>query len=399
MGLHIIKLLLASGIYLLAVGMCMAQRQAIDYSRIKASPKASPVMAGSVVAGRSTTPSLLTIKAFAVDISKPIPAASVKITSRTTGKTQQVRLTNGRLERVINEPDVLAIEVSEEGYTTRTITIAVSPTGKPYEFDAQLDPAPVKLTVWAMDSQTRKIITDAHFTISGRVGEATLLLSPDTATGLIKIDLPRKGVYQLTSSAVGYGDFTKSIRLDSVENEARVMLTPQKTKVATEAQALPEAIVKSTKTVREETPAAPIPIKAPALSSALRVPTIPIAPPKSLGVLEKGKPVQLANIYFDQSSPVLRSESYPELDQLATLLINNPSTQVEIRGHTDNQGDFDLNVKLSRDRCQAVIDYLAGKGIARNRLKAVGRGPIDPVAPNTSEANRLKNRRVEFVVL
>lgn len=399
MGLHIIKLLLASGIYLLAVGIGMAQRQAIDYSRIKASPKASPVMAGSVAAGRSTTPSLLTIKAFAVDISKPIPAASVKITSRTTGKTQQVRLTNGRLERVINEPDVLAIEVSEEGYTTRTITIAVSPTGKPYEFDAQLDPAPVKLTVWAMDSQTRKIITDAHFTISGRVGEATLLLSPDTATGLIKIDLPRKGVYQLTSSAVGYGDFTKSIRLDSVENEARVMLTPQKTKVATEAQALPEAIVKSTKTVRQEIPATSIPVKAPALSSALRVPAIPIAPPKSLGVLEKGKPVQLANIYFDQSSPVLRSESFPELDQLATLLIDNPLMQLEIRGHTDNQGDFDLNVKLSRDRCQAVIDYLAGKGIARNRLKVVGRGPIDPVAPNTSEANRLKNRRVEFVVL
>ncbi|WP_080054782.1 OmpA family protein [Spirosoma aerolatum] len=399
MGLHIRKLFLATVVSGLCIGMGMAQRREVDYSRIKATPRVSPVMPTNTAPGSMGTPSVLTIKAFAVDISKPIPSATVKITSRTTGKTQVVTLINGRLERVINDPDVLVIEVSQEGYTTRSLTLAVSPTGKPYEFDAQLDPAPIKLTVWATDSQTKKVIHDAHFTISGRVGEATLLLSPDTATGIVKTDLPRKGIYQLTSSATGYGDFTKPIRLDSVENEARVMLTPQKMKAASEAQALPEAVVKSVKTAGQEIPVAQVPIKAPVLSSAIAAPVVPIVPPKAFGAIERGKPVRLTAIYFDQSSPILRSESFPELDQLASRLLESPSTQLEIRGHTDNQGDFDLNVKLSRDRCQAVVDYLVGKGVAQTRLKAVGRGPIDPIAPNNNEDNRKKNRRVEFVVL
>lgn len=114
---------------------------------------------------------------------------------------------------------------------------------------------------------------------------------------------------------------------------------------------------------------------------------------------EKGKSVLLNSIYFEQSSAVLRPESTPQLNQLYDMLVRNPSTRIEIRGHTDNQGDFDANVQLSRDRCQAVVDYLAGKGIQKDRLKGVGRGPIDPVAPNNNEENRKKNRRVEFTTL
>ncbi|GAB4049918.1 hypothetical protein GCM10028810_42300 [Spirosoma litoris] len=348
--------------------------------------------------GRNVKPSVLTIKAFAVDISKPLTSAIAKITSRATGKTQQFSLVNGQLERVFTGADVLAIEVSGEGYTTvfRSMTIALSSAGNRYEFDAQLDPATIKLTVWAVDSRTNKLIPDAHFTISGKVGTTTLLLTPDSATGLVKTDLPGRGTYLLTSSANGYGDFTKSIRLDSVQSEARVMLTPKKVPDATQAQALPEAVVKSAKTTYVETPAAKPALKAPALPSNLQMPAVMN---KSFGTLEKGKAIPLKNIYFDQSSPVLRPESAPELDQLAAVLLENPSMQIEIRGHTDNQGDFDLNVKLSRDRCQAVIDYLVNKGIPKTRLKAVGRGSIDAIAPNNNEENRKKNRRVEFVVI
>lgn len=115
--------------------------------------------------------------------------------------------------------------------------------------------------------------------------------------------------------------------------------------------------------------------------------------------LEKGKIFTLNNIYFDQSSSILKPESSTELDALAAVLSQNPSTRVEIRGHTDNVGDFDLNVKLSRERCQSVVDYLIKKGINASRLQIVGRGPIDSVVPNTTEENRKKNRRVELVVL
>lgn len=390
------KIFLTAVACLLFVGAGVAQQRDVDYSRIKATPSARPVMASPVQSGRTANPSILTIKAFAVDISKPLTSAIASITSRATGKTQVLSLANGRLEQVFYEPDVLAIEVSGEGYTTafRSMTIAVSSTGNRYEFDAQLDPAPIKLTVWAVDSRTNKLIHDARFTISGKAGKTTLLLTPDSTTGLVKTDLPGKGIYQLTSSANGYGDFTKSIRLDSVQSEARVMLTPKKAPDITKAQALPKAVVKSAKTAYVETPTAKPALKVPTLSGNLSVPAVTNKP---FGSLEKGKAISLKNIYFDQSSPVLRPESSTELDQLAAALLENAGTQIEIRGHTDNQGDFDLNVKLSRDRCQAVVDYLTSKGIAKNRLKAVGRGPIDPVAPNNNEENRKKNRRVEVV--
>ncbi|GAB3038958.1 OmpA family protein [Spirosoma pulveris] len=390
------KLFLAVAVYVLLAGSGMAQRREMDYSRIKATPSARPVMASPAQAGRTANPSILTIKAFAVDISKPLTSAVASLTSQSSGKTQTLSLANGRIEQVFYEPDVLAIEVSGEGYTTafRSMTIAVSSTGNRYEFDAQLDPAPIKLTVWAVDSRTNKLIREARFTISGKAGKTTLLLTPDSTTGLVKTDLPGKGVYQLTSSANGYGDFTKSIKLDSVQSEARVMLTPKKAPDITKTQALPEAVVKSAKTAYVETATAKPAPKVPALSGSLPMPAVTNKP---FGNLEKGKAIALKNIYFDQSSPVLRPESSPELDQLAAVLLENPATNIEIRGHTDNQGDFDLNVKLSRDRCQAVVDYLTSKGIAKNRLKAVGRGPIDPIAPNNNEENRKKNRRVEIV--
>ncbi len=119
----------------------------------------------------------------------------------------------------------------------------------------------------------------------------------------------------------------------------------------------------------------------------------------SFGTIEKGKAIVLTNLYFDQSSPVLRPESGVQLDELVKLMTQNPTLRIEIRGHTDNAGDFDLNLKLSRDRCGSVIGYLAKQGIAPARMQPVGRGPLDPIAPNTTEDNRKKNRRVEFVVL
>ena len=125
----------------------------------------------------------------------------------------------------------------------------------------------------------------------------------------------------------------------------------------------------------------------------------PVVQTRAFGAIEREKSIPLKNLFFDQSSPVLRPESFVELDQLVDVLRQNPAMRIEIRGHTDNAGDFDANVNLSRNRCQAVIDYLVRKSIDVSRLLKNGRGPLDPLAPNTSEDNRKKNRRVEFVVL
>ena len=119
----------------------------------------------------------------------------------------------------------------------------------------------------------------------------------------------------------------------------------------------------------------------------------------TFGNIEKGKSITLKNVYFDQSSPVLKKESFPELDQLIKILVDNPTLKIEIKGHTDNVGDFNLNVKLSKDRCDSVIEYLVKNKIEKLRLQATGRGSLDPISVNNTEENRQKNRRVEFVVL
>jgi len=72
--------------------------------------------------------------------------------------------------------------------------------------------------------------------------------------------------------------------------------------------------------------------------------------------------------------------------------------KITITGHTDNVGDFYLNVQLSKDRAKAVADYLVEKGIDESRLDSKGMGSLYPLAPNTSEENKIKNRRVEFAV-
>jgi outer membrane protein OmpA-like peptidoglycan-associated protein len=115
--------------------------------------------------------------------------------------------------------------------------------------------------------------------------------------------------------------------------------------------------------------------------------------------LQVNQTFQLDKVYFDQSSYVLRSESYPQLDQLVKTLQTTPKLVIEIAGHTDNVGDRRLNQSLSHNRAKIIQSYLMRNGITENRLRFVGYGDSHPAAPNDSEANKRKNRRVEFMVL
>lgn len=108
---------------------------------------------------------------------------------------------------------------------------------------------------------------------------------------------------------------------------------------------------------------------------------------------------RLDNVYFDQSSYVLRPESYPQLDKLVKTLQTTPALIIEIAGHTDNVGDRRLNQALSENRAKIIMNYLTNHGIAAKRLKYNGYGSNRPAALNDSEENKRKNRRVEFVVL
>lgn len=115
--------------------------------------------------------------------------------------------------------------------------------------------------------------------------------------------------------------------------------------------------------------------------------------------LQVNQAFRLDNVYFDQSSYILRPESFPQLNKLVKTLTATPSLVIEIAGHTDNVGDRRLNLSLSENRAKVIRGYLTQQGIAENRLRASGYGDTRPAAPNDSEDNKRKNRRVEFVVL
>ncbi|RFP66176.1 hypothetical protein D0N36_05525 [Hymenobacter lapidiphilus] len=109
-----------------------------------------------------------------------------------------------------------------------------------------------------------------------------------------------------------------------------------------------------------------------------------------------GQTIKLNNIFFTQSKYYLRENSYPELLRLVAILKEYPQIEIRLEGHTDNQGEPQLNVKLSLDRVNEVKKYLVQKGINGTRISTEGFGGGKPLASNDQEETRKLNRRVEF---
>ncbi len=115
--------------------------------------------------------------------------------------------------------------------------------------------------------------------------------------------------------------------------------------------------------------------------------------------IEVGVTVRLNKIFFDFDKTILRPESFPELNRVVAFLNENPSTKIEIGGHTDSMGTNKYNDTLSQGRADAVREYLVQEGILDNRVVAVGYGENNPEATNQTDEGRQTNRRVEFKVL
>ncbi|MBX7262443.1 MAG: OmpA family protein [Chitinophagaceae bacterium] len=115
--------------------------------------------------------------------------------------------------------------------------------------------------------------------------------------------------------------------------------------------------------------------------------------------------IVMDNIYFAFNKATILEESHAAIDnQIVTLMNKYPTMVIEISGHTDSKGKDDYNMKLSQARANAVKNYLIAKGIAAERMTAVGYGETKPIAPNQIDGKdnpegRKKNRRTEFKVL
>ncbi|HIE05512.1 MAG TPA: hypothetical protein EYP58_01795 [bacterium (Candidatus Stahlbacteria)] len=119
-----------------------------------------------------------------------------------------------------------------------------------------------------------------------------------------------------------------------------------------------------------------------------------------IGMVKRGMVLTIRGIKFDFNKATIKPESYPILDNAAAILTNHPEIRVEIQGHTCSLGSDGYNLKLSNDRAISVRNYLiANHRIDPSRLLARGYGERRPVADNRTEAGRIQNRRVDFLIL
>ncbi len=141
------------------------------------------------------------------------------------------------------------------------------------------------------------------------------------------------------------------------------------------------------------TTAAPTTTAEPATSSTA-------TPKQTSRVVLKGDVFTMpGNLVFETGSAALSSDpgNAEVLEQFRLYLEENPRvTQVRIEGHTDNQGTAELNLELSGNRALTIKNWLVEKGVAADRLLAVGFGDTKPIADNASEEGRAQNRRTEF---
>ena len=115
--------------------------------------------------------------------------------------------------------------------------------------------------------------------------------------------------------------------------------------------------------------------------------------------IEPGQKIVMREVLFEQSQFTLQPGASAELDRVAGMLTTYPKMTILVEGHTDNQGDWEPNMKLSEDRVRVVKAYLTAKGIAETRIQTKAWGPSKPIASNETDERRKLNRRVEFTIL
>jgi len=130
----------------------------------------------------------------------------------------------------------------------------------------------------------------------------------------------------------------------------------------------------------------------------------PVQEAKPVTPVQETKPVvtvqtpnyNFSNIQFEFNSSVLRTDSYPVLDQAAMNMKMDTTAKFVLKGYASEEGTAEHNLALSQDRANSVKEYLINSGIHSSNLTATGYGVANPVADNSTEAGRVINRRVEL---
>jgi OOP family OmpA-OmpF porin len=265
------------------------------------------------------------------------------------------------------------------------------------------------------DAQTKQPISGVNIQAKTEDG-VVRAQQTSNAEGIYQIKLDPRQSYVMTAKANGYAPLDEQITFTSPTvdylNKKRVptlLYRVNATKPVSTATA-------SSSTSAVTAPSSPTPTTASvARQSAAGSTTAPTSdnqravPPKTLDakvvytpplvVAAVGKTTQLRALQFVQSKTELLPDAQPALEQLLQFMQSQPTAEIELSGHTDNQGDFDQNLALSKQRVDVIKAYLVSNGIAANRITTRGYGPTRPIASNNSETTRQLNRRVEMIVL
>ncbi|MGI5864905.1 MAG: OmpA family protein [Myxococcales bacterium] len=122
--------------------------------------------------------------------------------------------------------------------------------------------------------------------------------------------------------------------------------------------------------------------------------------PKRRLVVIKDDRIQIKQqVHFATGKAKILGDSYQLLDQVVDAIVRSNIKKIRVEGHTDNRGSKAKNLKLSKERAEAVVEYLLKAGIDASRLVAEGHGDARPIAPNLTARGRGLNRRVEFFIV
>ena len=118
---------------------------------------------------------------------------------------------------------------------------------------------------------------------------------------------------------------------------------------------------------------------------------------KFIVVNKETKRIELKQtIHFATAKAIILRDSYGILDEVASVLVKNPTMEVRIEGHTDSDGSPTMNLQLSKARADSVKAYIVRAGVKESRMRAIGLGESNPLADNRTPEGKATNRRVEF---
>jgi OOP family OmpA-OmpF porin len=120
---------------------------------------------------------------------------------------------------------------------------------------------------------------------------------------------------------------------------------------------------------------------------------------RNIKLVPKGQTIRLSHLIFPQGKSTIDANSYSELDEVVQMMKENSKIEIQLEGHTDNQGNPGSNLKLSEKRVEAVKKYIVAKGIGKDRVKTKAFGGSQPLSNEMTPEARALNRRVEMRIL